>query len=279
MPGRLSIVATPIGNLDDITLRALRVLREADLVLAEDTRHTRTLCARHDISTPLRSFHAHTANDKVDALIAELTSGRHYALVSDAGTPVVSDPGAYLVSRAVEAGVDVDAVPGPSAVLAAVSVAGLALRRFCFEGFLPKGGGARSRALDRVAASEAAVVLFESPHRIVATLDDLEPRLGEGRRIALCRELTKLHEETLRGSIAEVRATLSTPPRGEITLVIEGKPPDGPVEDLDLDDLVSTWKAEGLSTKGMADRLRQDFGWKRNDAYQAVLDALEREPG
>jgi 16S rRNA (cytidine1402-2'-O)-methyltransferase len=168
--------------LEDISLRALRVLGEADLILAEDTRHTRTLCAEHGIDTPMRSFHAHTKDDKVDLIVAELTKGAHYALVSDAGTPVVSDPGVYLVSRAAEAGVDIEAIPGPSAVLAALSVAGLPVRRFVFEGFLPRSGGDRARALDRVAQSDITVVLFESPHRIHATLDDLERKLGGDKR-------------------------------------------------------------------------------------------------
>jgi len=275
MSGRLSVVATPIGCLEDITLRALRILREADLILAEDTRHTRTLCSKHGIDTPLRSFHAHTNDDKVDGLVAELASGAHYALVSDAGTPVVSDPGVYLVSRAAHAGVDVDVVPGPSAVLAALSVAGLPVRRFTFEGFLPRGGGDRARSLDRIAQSDVTVVLFESPHRIHGTLDDLEHKLHDERQVALCRELTKMHEQTIRGTIGEVRRELSDPARGEITVVIEGKAPDAPVEDVDLEALVSEWKREGLSTKEMARKLQREFGWKRNVAYQAVLDTTE----
>lgn len=277
MSGRLSVVATPIGCLEDITLRALRVLREADLILAEDTRHTRTLCAEHGIDTPLRSFHAHTNADKVDIIVAELTKGAHYALVSDAGTPVVSDPGVYLVSRAAEAGVDVEAIPGPSAVLAALSVAGLPVRRFVFEGFLPRSGGDRARALDRVAQSDITVVLFESPHRVHATLDDLERKLGGERQIALCRELTKMYEQTIRGTVAEVRSELSDPARGEITVVVEGKSADGPVQDVDLEGLVSEWKREGLSTKEMSRKLQRDLGWKRNAAYQAILDALKPE--
>lgn len=275
MSGRLSVVATPIGCLEDITLRALRVLREADLILAEDTRHTRTLCAEHGIDTPMRSFHAHTNDDKVDVIVAELTKGAHYALVSDAGTPVVSDPGVYLVSRAAEAGVDVEAIPGPSAVLAALSVAGLPVRRFVFEGFLPRSGGDRARALDRVAQSDITVVLFESPHRVHATLDDLERKLGGERQIALCRELTKMYEQTIRGTVAEVRSELSDPARGEITVVVEGKSADGPVQDVDLEGLVSEWKREGLSTKEMSRKLQRDLGWKRNAAYQAILDALK----
>lgn len=277
MSGRLSVVATPIGCLEDITLRALRVLREADLILAEDTRHTRTLCAEHGIDTPMRSFHAHTNDDKVDIIVAELTKGAHYALVSDAGTPVVSDPGVYLVSRAAEAGVDVEAIPGPSAVLAALSVAGLPVRRFVFEGFLPRSGGDRARALDRVAQSDITVVLFESPHRVHATLDDLERKLGGERQIALCRELTKMYEQTIRGTVAEVRSELSDPARGEITVVVEGKSADGPVQDVDLEGLVSEWKREGLSTKEMSRKLQRDLGWKRNAAYQAILDALKPE--
>jgi len=273
MSGRLSVVATPIGCLEDITLRALRILREADLILAEDTRHTRTLCAKHGISTPLRSFHAHSNEDKVLQIVEELANGAHYALVSDAGTPVVSDPGVYLVSRAAEAGIAVEAIPGPSAVLAALCVAGLPVRRFVFEGFLPRGGGDRSRALQRIAHSEVTVVLFESPHRIHATLEDLERELGSERQIALCRELTKMHEQTIRGTVSEVRGELSNPARGEITVVIEGKAADAAIEDVDLDALLIEWKREGLSNKEMTQRLQQDLGWKRNRAYQAILDA------
>lgn len=273
MSGRLSVVATPIGCLEDITLRALRVLGEADLILAEDTRHTRTLCAKHGISTPLRSFHAHSNDDKVLQIVDELANGAHYALVSDAGTPVVSDPGVYLVSRATEAGISVEAIPGPSAVLAALCVAGLPVRRFVFEGFLPRGGGDRRSALQRIAHSEVTVVLFESPHRIHATLEDLERELGGERQIALCRELTKMHEQTIRGTVSEVRGELSNPARGEITVVVEGKAADGAVEDVDLDALLVEWKHEGLSNKEMTQRLQQDLGWKRNRAYRAILDA------
>jgi 16S rRNA (cytidine1402-2'-O)-methyltransferase len=275
MSGRLSVVATPIGCLEDITLRAIRILREADLILAEDTRHTRTLCSKHGIRTPLRSFHAHTNDDKVDLLVAELVGGAHYAMVSDAGTPVVSDPGVYLVSRAASAGIEVEAIPGPSAVLAALCVAGLPVRRFVFEGFLPRRGGDRTRALDRIAQSAITVVVFESPHRIHATLDDLERTLARDRQIALCRELTKMHEQTIRGSVAEVRSQLSDPPRGEITVVIEGRPADGPVEDIDLAALVVEWQREGLSAKEMTQKLQRDLGWKRNAAYQAILDTLK----
>jgi len=275
MTGCLSVVATPIGCLEDITLRALRILQEADGILAEDTRHTRTLCSKHGIRTPLRSFHEHTDEAKVDLLVEELVAGAHFALVSDAGTPVVSDPGAYLVSRAAAAGVVVEAIPGPSAVLAALCVAGLPVRRFTFEGFLPKSGGEREEALCRISQSRITTVIFESPYRIHATLEDLERTLNDGRRLALCRELTKMHEQTIRGTAEEIRAELANPPKGEITLVIEGAS-GAPVEkDVDVRALVVAWKGECLSTKEMTQRLQRDAGWKRNKAYRAVLEALE----
>lgn len=277
MTGRLSIVATPIGCLEDITLRGLRVLQEADVILAEDTRHTRTLCAKHGIGTPLRSFHAHSSDDKVAAIIDALLGGAHYALVSDAGTPVVSDPGAYLVSKAGAAGITVEAVPGPSAVLAALSVSGLPSRRFTFEGFLARSGKDRRLALDRIAASTSTTVLFESPHRVHATLRDLECQLDPTRPAVLCRELTKLHEQTIRGTLREIRDGLADPPRGEITIVVGGKQREEPAKNIDVRALVEAWQEEGLTTKAMAQRLHDDFGWKRNAGYRAVLDALEND--
>lgn len=275
MTGCLSVVATPIGCLEDITLRALRLLQEADAILAEDTRHTRTLCSKHGIRTPLRSFHEHTDEAKVDLLVEELVGGAHFALVSDAGTPVVSDPGVYLVSRAAEAGVVVEAIPGPSAVLAALCLAGLPVRQFTFEGFLPKSGREREEALSRILQSRITTVIFESPYRIHTTLEDLERILKDGRRLALCRELTKMHEQTIRGTVEEVRAELSNPARGEITLVIEGASEEPVEKDVDVRALVADWKSEGLSTKEMTQRLQRDSGWKRNRAYRSILEALE----
>ena len=277
MPGRLSIVATPIGCLEDITLRAIRVLREADQILAEDTRQTRTLCVKHGIDTPLRSFHAHTSTRKLEGIVDALCEGAHYALVSDAGTPLVSDPGAELVTRAQDAEVVVESIPGPSAVLAALCVAGIPARRFAFEGFLPRGGRARADALARVAENMATTVVFESPHRIHATLDDLEPMLGGDRDVAVCRELTKVHEQVARGSCATVRRALAESPKGEITLVVAGRVDSAePVDvEVDVDDMVGKWKREGLSATDMAKRLRDEFGWKRKDAYQTVIASMD----
>lgn len=275
MSGRLSVVATPIGCLEDITLRALRIMREADTILAEDTRHTKKLCAKYGIATPLRSFHAHSGEAKLTRILDELREGAHFALLSDAGTPVVSDPGAELIALAAEAGIQVEAVPGPSAALAAVSVSGLQVDRFVFEGFLPRSGSARKDALERIAHSSMAVVLFESPHRIHRTLEKLEERLGKERKVALCRELTKIHEQVLRGPIAEVRAELSDPARGEITLVVSGRQDELQDElDVDVADRVQGWKADGLSAKDMVQRLRDETGWKKSRAYRAVLDCL-----
>ncbi|MEM7433884.1 MAG: 16S rRNA (cytidine(1402)-2'-O)-methyltransferase [Myxococcota bacterium] len=273
MTGCLSIVATPIGCLEDISLRALRILQEADAILAEDTRHTRALCTRHEIRTPLRALHEHTEQDRIDAIVEELAAGAHFALVSDAGTPVVSDPGSYLVSRAAEAGVTVEPIPGPSAVVAALSVAGLPMRRFTFEGFVPRGPRARKEALSRIAESEAATVVFESPYRIHDTLNELEALVGPDRRVALCRELTKVYEQTLRGTIPDVRAELADPPKGEITLVIEGNTARESAQEVDVPTLVTAWEAEGLSTKEMTQRLQQEAHWPRNQAYQAILTA------
>jgi len=274
MPGRLSIVATPIGCLEDITLRAVRVLREADQILAEDTRQTRTLCAKHDVDTPLRSFHAHSSEQKLDGILEGLAAGAHYALVSDAGTPLVSDPGSELVAKAQDLGIVVESIPGPSAVLAALSVAGIPARRFAFEGFIARSGKARRETVARIAASGAATVLFESPHRIRATLGELETAIGSTRRVAVCRELTKLHEEVVRGTCAEVLAQLAESPKGEITVVIEGHTHDARPEDVDVEALVSAWRGEGLTVADMAKRLRDDYKWKRSDAYQTVVELL-----
>ncbi len=277
MTGCLSVVATPIGCLDDITLRALRILREADAILAEDTRHTRTLCSKHGIRTPLRSFHEHTEHAKVDQLVKELVAGACFALVTDAGTPVVSDPGAYLVSRAAATGVVVETIPGPSAVTAALSVAGFPVRRFAFEGFLPKSGREREEALTRISQSSVATVIFESPYRIDSTLEELGNVLEDGRQLALCRELTKMHEQTIRGTVEEVRAALAIPSKGEITLVIEGSSGKPVEKEVDVRTLVVEWKGEGLSTKEMTHRLQSEAGWKRNKAYRAILHALKAD--
>lgn len=218
--GILHVVATPIGNLSDLTLRALEVLREADAVFAEDTRRTRRLLAHHGLRPALVSAHAHNERGRVAELLRRLEDGEQVALVSDAGSPAVSDPGADLVAAVAAAGYPVRSVPGPSAVVAALAVSGLPSDRFSFGGFLPARAGARDRRLAELLARPETVVLFEAPHRVRETLEALA-RLAPERRLAACRELTKTFEEVLRGRPSEVRSLLTSErERGEWTLVL-----------------------------------------------------------
>ncbi|MCB9610936.1 MAG: 16S rRNA (cytidine(1402)-2'-O)-methyltransferase [Sandaracinus sp.] len=252
----LWLVATPIGNLDDLTLRALRVLREADAVLAEDTRHTRKLLAHHGVSTPLRSLHAHTPDAKITSLVEELQGGATFALVSDAGTPVVSDPGLRLSAAARDAGVTVTVAPGASAVLAALCVSGLRAGRFRFWGFLPRTAGKRGTALDELARDPVAHVLFEAPNRTVTLLEELATRVGS-RRVCVCRELTKLHEEARAWHRRRVRAHFALSVRGEVTIVVEASDDVGPeLDEVDVASFVADDRrgdsggAEGLDRRG-----------------------------
>jgi 16S rRNA (cytidine1402-2'-O)-methyltransferase len=218
MPGTLFVVATPIGNLEDVTFRAVRTLREAALIAAEDTRRTATLLARYDIRTPTTSFHEHNERQKLPMLLARLASGEQIALVSDAGTPGVSDPGFRLVRAAVAAGVRIEVVPGPSAAIAALVASGFPTDGFAFLGFPPARGADRRAWMTALASEPRTCVFFEAPHRIRATLADLQPQLGD-RQVAVARELTKIHEEIVRGTAAELLGYL-TKPRGEITVVV-----------------------------------------------------------
>lgn len=279
MAGTLFVVATPIGNLEDITLRALRILREVDLVLAEDTRRSKVLLRHHGIATPLRSFHAHSSAGERDAILRELADGRSMALVSDAGTPLVSDPGDDLVEAARGAGISVEAIPGPSAALAALSVAGFRVPSFRFVGFLPRGGGRRKRALEALRDDPSAVIFFEAPGRLEATLRDLEKTLGE-RPIAVCRELTKLHEEVRRGTAAELAAHF-TEPLGEITLVVSAK--NEPTIDLDDEDLeqaidreLERLAASDLSHRDATEQAISSLGLARKVAYRRILELRQR---
>lgn len=278
--GRLFVVATPIGCMEDITLRALRVLKECELILAEDTRHTRKLCARHEITTRLKSLHEHTRAAKIDSIVNTLLDGERMALVSDAGTPLISDPGRELLALATQRGVAVEVIPGPSAVTAALSVSGIPFRRFAFEGFLPRSGKDRKHSIDRIVRSDCAVVFFESPHRIQRTLHDFAEAGCTERQIALCRELTKTHEEVIRGTVAEVLQQLPDVVRGEVTLVlapIAEVSEEVELSQAEMRELVQTWQASGLRHKEMTSRLREQTGWNRDRAYQAVLAVLEAE--
>jgi len=220
MAGKLYVVATPIGNLEDITLRALRVLQEVALIVAEDTRHTRKLLARYEIETPLLSFHEHSPPARLREILQRLQAGESVALVTDAGTPGISDPGATLVKAAHEAGIPVVPIPGASAVTAALSVAGFPAQRFRFEGFPPRKEGARKRFFESFKEENAPIVLFESPHRLLKTLQAALEVLGD-RPVTVCREMTKQFEEIFYGTLSEaIDHWQRHIPRGEFVIVI-----------------------------------------------------------
>ncbi len=222
MRGILYVVATPIGNLEDITLRAVRILREVDLVAAEDTRHTRKLLAHLDIHTPLTSFHAHSGTARLERILRDLEDGKNVALVTDAGTPGIADPGQPLIAAAVEKGVPVVPVPGPTAAAAATSIAGFPGSMFCFLGFLPGRPSRRRRLLESMAELPLTLVIYASPYRLVEDLETCLACLGD-REIVVARELTKVHEEVLRGTITEMLTHFAEiQPRGEFTLVVQG---------------------------------------------------------
>lgn len=226
--GRLQVVATPIGNLGDLGARAREALASADVIAAEDTRHTAGLLQANGIATPMVSLHDHNEAQRVPALLERLARGEHVVLVSDAGTPLLSDPGYDLVRSAAAAGFEVSAIPGPSAITAALAVAGLPTDRFCFEGFLPARARERRAALAALAGETRTLVFFEAPHRIAAALADLAAVLGQERMAVVARELTKTHESIYRGTLGELAARASAEEnlaRGEITLVVHGAPP------------------------------------------------------
>jgi len=221
--GTLFVVSTPIGNLEDITLRAIRVFKEVSAVLAEDTRHTRKLLSHLEINTPLTSYHDFNKEEKTPILIARLKAGASFALVSDAGTPTLSDPGYYLIRAAIEAGITVCPVPGASAALAALAASGLPTDRFAFEGFPARKKGKRAKQIEALLEERRTLIFYESPHRILGLLEAIRHIMGE-RRVALGRELTKVYEEWLRGTVSEVILQLEGRRiRGEITLIVEGE--------------------------------------------------------
>lgn len=276
--GTLYLVATPIGNLEDISRRAARVLGEVARVLAEDTRRTAVLLEHLGVRTPLVSLHEHNEAGRSVEAVGWLDAGEDLALVSDAGTPLVSDPGARLVRAAAAAGHAVVPLPGPSAVLAALIASGLPAETFAFLGFPPRRGEERTRLLDRVAGSEETVILFESPERLGTLLADLGEACGEERRVAVARELTKVHEEIVRGTLAEAsRYYEEHPPRGEVTVVIEpqqaGGVPDA-VDEAAARTLARALVDEGLRPSHAAREVARRLGIPRNLAYE-IVQALE----
>ncbi len=276
--GCLYLVATPIGNMEDVTLRALRVLGEVDWVLAEDTRRTRVLLDQHGLRAQLKSLHAHNEASRVNAVLESLERGQKVALVSDAGTPVLSDPGQRLVAAAAEAGHEVSPVPGASAPLAALSVAGLPADAFSFAGFLPRKPGARNRRLAELRDRPETLVFFESPRRVGDTLALLAEELGD-RPACLARELTKLHEEVVRGTLRELAARFEEPPRGEITLVVAGAPAPLPPSAREVDRAIRERLAAGVSARDAASQVAASLGAPRSRVYARVLVLRGDEPG
>ena len=273
MAGTLYIVSTPIGNLDDITLRAIRTLREVDFILAEDTRTTSKLFARYRITTPFyKSYYQGVERARVEDVLKLLAEGKDLALVSDAGTPLVSDPGYPLVRAAVARGIRVTPIPGPSAALAALVASGLPPDRFCFEGILPRAESARRARIEALQHEPRTTIIYESPHRILSTVKMLSELIPD-REIVLARELTKLHEEFLRGTPTELLRVLeSRPAKGEIVLVIAGAPErkqDTATRE-ETAKLVSVLKEEGVSGKTALRILTAGLGIPRNEAYRLI---------
>ena len=279
----LYVVATPIGNLEDITLRALRVLREADLIACEDTRHTRKLLSHYQIDTPAVSYHEHNERERSAELVARMQRGSTIALVSDAGTPLVSDPGFRLVQEAIRQGIDVISLPGPSAFLTALAASGLPANDFLFAGFLPPKQTARRERLRRLAALPTTLIFYEAPHRIRQALADAHDLLGN-RPCVLARELTKLHEEFLRGPLAEVKERVEAGPvKGEIVLLF-GPPPAGEAEAPPTDASVTIlaavremMRAEGVDQKSALKRVARSRGLAKSEAYRLMI-AEKEEP-
>lgn len=275
----LYIVATPIGNLEDLTLRALRVLREVDLIAAEDTRVTRKLLSRYEIAGRLVSYHEHNSGRRLPELLKALTSG-DVALVSDAGTPGVNDPGSELVSAAAAAGFPVVPLPGASAVTTALAVSGLPVGQFVYLGFLPRKRGERTRLLGPLMNERRTLLAFEAPHRLRGALKDILDTLGD-RRIAVCRELTKLHEEVFRGTVAEALEHFGEP-RGELTLVIEGgrgEPDDGAYLEASARALLVQARADGALVKDAVARAVRETGLSRRAVYRLWLETKDQGMG
>jgi 16S rRNA (cytidine1402-2'-O)-methyltransferase len=278
-PG-LYLVATPIGNLEDITLRALRILRQADRIACEDTRQTQKLLNHFDIKTPTLSLHQHNEHNRAAELIAEIQSGKRIAVVSDAGTPGINDPGVALAQAAIAAGIPIFPIPGANAAISALVASGLSTTEFHYLGFLPEKAGARRTALESLAKSlesPRTLIFYEAPHRILETLTDLESVWGPVLRVVIARELTKLHEEFLRGPVAEVKVNLASRDRvrGEITLLIEATPLSQAAQAQSsaaslLSRIQQLEVSEGLDEKDALKRLARELNQSKSDLYREL---------
>ncbi len=283
MEGKLYLCATPIGNLEDITLRVLRVLKEADLIAAEDTRNSIKLLNHFEIHTPMTSYHEYNKYDKARELVQAMGKGKQVALITDAGTPGISDPGEELVRLCWEEGIEVTSLPGPSACITALTLSGLSTRRFAFEAFLPGDKKERQEILRELAVETRTLILYEAPHRLVKTLEELYAALGN-RRMTLCRELTKKHETVFRTDLEQALAHYRTEePRGECVLVIEGRKQEDLLKErqeswaaFTLEEHLRIYEEQGESRKEAMRLVAKDRGCSRREIYQALLENKNR---
>ena len=282
MQGKLYLCATPIGNLEDMTFRAVRVLREVDLIAAEDTRNSIKLLNHFEIKTPMTSYHEYNKIEKAHYLIAQMQEGKNVALITDAGTPGISDPGEDLVRLAYEAGIEVTSLPGACACVTALTLSGLSTRRFCFEAFLPADKKERQAVLEELTTETRTIILYEAPHRLVKTLKELLDVLGD-RRITLCRELMKRHETafstTFRGALDFYE---NKEPKGEFVIVMEGRSfreleeeKQRSWEDMDLQEHMELYLSQGLSQKDAMKAVAKDRGLGKRDVYRMLLERGE----
>jgi len=270
--GILYIVATPIGNLEDMTLRAIRVLKEADLIAAEDTRHTRHLLDRYQIDTQLTSYHDHNKEEKAPVLVARLLEGKNVALVSDAGTPGISDPGYFLINLAIDQKIPVVPIPGATAAIAALSVSGMPTDRFVFEGFLPAKHMARQKRLQDLVKEERTIIFYEAPHKIIQAVEDMLEILGD-RHAVVTRELTKIHEEAIRGTLSEILKRLNEGSiKGEFTVIVHGASAEPLKQDIDTGEyLKNLMLHRGLSKKEAIAATAEELGLPKKEVYKESL--------
>lgn len=279
MAGTLYLCATPIGNLEDMTFRVIRTLKEADLIAAEDTRNSIKLLNHFEIKTPMTSYHEYNKIEKGRKLVEKLLEGQNIALITDAGTPGISDPGEELVKMCCEAGITVTSLPGAAACVTALTISGLATRRFSFEAFLPTDKKERQEVLNELANDTRTLILYEAPHRLVKTLKELAKVLGEARRISVCRELTKKHETAFRTTIREAIDYYEVnDPKGECVLVIEGrsreelrKEQQMKWEEISLEEHMEHYEQQGMSRKEAMKCVAKDRGISKRDVYQQLL--------
>ncbi len=280
MQGKLYLCATPIGNLEDITFRVLRTLKEADLIAAEDTRHSIKLLNHFDIKTPMTSYHEFNKVEKARYLVDKMREGTNVALITDAGTPGISDPGEELVRQCYEAGIEVTSLPGPAACITALTISGMATRRFAFEAFLPSDKKEKQEIFEELKKETRTIILYEAPHRLVRTLSELLENLGD-RRISVCRELTKTHETVFRTTVSEALSYYETEePRGECVLVIEGKSrleiqqeQERSWEAISIEEHMKRYLDGGTDKKEAMKLVAKDRGMKKRDVYQYLLNA------